>query len=390
MVGDSPGFRSALFQLRRFKNTDLTLLLRGASGSGKDLAARYVHDDGARAGGPFVEVSCGNLPAQLAESELFGHKRGAFTGAVADRKGAFELAHGGTLLLNEIGDMPLEIQVKILRAIQFGLIQRLGETRDICVDVRVIAATWRDLPEMVASGEFRGDLYHRLAVGLVELPPLADRGNDVVLIARALLKAAPRKHGLPRRSLSRAAAAVLLAYSWPGNVRELEHALYRALALGSGRSLTAAHLELAISQIAGGWAMEDGPDGSGSPLAVLAGTASMTAADLRAALGVSRTTLSRLLKPLIESGQVVREGRGVATCYRLAGREANPAAPDPRWEVALDLVQQEGSVSRRQLADALGVSERTSTRILRAMVDAGRLRESGGRGRSAAYSMAIS
>lgn len=385
MVGDSPRFRSALFQLRRFKNTDLTLLLRGPSGSGKDLAARYVHDDGARAGGPFVEVSCGNLPAQLAESELFGHKRGAFTGAVADRKGAFELAHGGTLLLNEIGDMPLEIQVKILRAIQFGLIQRLGETRDIRVDVRVIAATWRNLPEMVASGEFRGDLYHRLAVGLVELPPLADRGNDVVLIARVLLKDAPRKHGLPRRSLSRDAAAVLLAYSWPGNVRELEHVLFRALALGSGRSLTAVHLELAISQIAGGWAMEDDPAGSGSPLTVLAGTASMTAADLRAALGVSRTTLSRLLKPLIESGQVVREGRGVATCYRLAGREANPAASDPRWAVALELARDEGCVTRRQLAVAIGVSERTSTRLLRAMVVEGLLVEQDGRGRAVAY-----
>ena len=384
MVGDSPGFRAALFQLRRFKNTDLTLLLRGPSGSGKDLAARFVHNEGPRSDGPYIEVSCGNLPAQLAESELFGHKRGAFTGAVADRKGAFELAHGGTLLLNEIGDMPLEIQVKILRAIQFGLIQRLGETRDIRVDVRVIAATWRDLPEMVASAEFRGDLYHRLAVGLVELPPLADRGNDVVLIARVLLKSAPGKHGLPRRSLSRDAAAVLLSYSWPGNVRELEHVLFRALALGSGRSLTAADLELAISQIAGGWAMGDDPGGSGSPLAVLAGTTSMTAADLRAALGVSRTTLSRLLKPLIESGQVVREGRGVATCYRLAGREATPAASDPRWEVALDLVQQEGSVSRRQLAIALGVSERTSTRVLRAMVDAELLHETG-QGRAIEY-----
>ena len=385
MVGDSPSFRRALFLLRRFMDTLLPLLILGQTGTGKDLAARYVHAWGPRKRGPFIEVSCGNLPTQLVESILFGHKRGAFTGAVSDQKGAFELAHGGTLLLNEIGDMPLEIQVKILRAIQDGVIQRLGETRDIHVDVRVIAATWRDLPAMVASGEFRGDLYHRLAVGLVELPPLADRGNDVVLIARALLKAAPGKHGLPRRSLSRDAAAVLLAYPWPGNVRELEHVLYRALALGSGRSATAADLELAITQNAGEWAMDTEPADSGSPIAMLDGVTSMKAADLRAALGVSRTTLSRLLKPLIESGQVVREGMGVATSYRLAGPGAAYRVRDPRWDAVLELAQEEGCVTRRQLAVALGVSERTSTRLLRTMVVEGLLVEQGGRGRAVAY-----
>ena len=385
MVGDSPAFRQALFLLRRFKGTNLPLLILGQTGTGKDLAARYVHNGGVRQGGPFIEVSCGNLPTHLAESELFGHKRGAFTGAVSDRKGAFEHANGGTLLLNEIGDMPLDVQVKILRAIQDGIIQRVGETRDIHVDVRVIAATWRDLPGMVTGREFRGDLFHRLAVGLVELPPLADRGNDVVLIARALLKAAPGKHGLPRRSLSRDAAAVLLAYPWPGNVRELEHVLYRALALGSGRSATAADLELAITQNAGEWAMDTEPADSGSPIAMLDGVTSMKAADLRAALGVSRTTLSRLLKPLIESGQVVREGMGVATSYRLAGPGAAYRVRDPRWDAVLELAQEEGCVTRRQLAVALGVSERTSTRLLRTMVVEGLLVEQGGRGRAVAY-----
>ena len=373
-----------LFQLRRFKSTDLTLLLRGPSGSGKDLAARFVHDQGPRRDGPFVEVSSGNLPAQLAESELFGHKRGAFTGAVADRKGAFELAHGGTLLLNEIGDMPLEIQVKILRAIQDGVIQRLGETRDIHVDVRVIAATWRDLPVMVASGEFRGDLYHRLAVGLVELPPLADRGNDVVLIARVLLKGAPTKHGLPRRSLSRDATAVLMAYDWPFNVRELENVLYRALALASGRSLTATGIELAITQIAGDWQMDIPRPDTRSPLAILDKAAPMKAADLRAALGVSKTTLSRLLKSLIASGQVVREEAGVATRYRLAESASLSSLPNHRWGVALDLARKKGRVTRRQLAVALDVSERTSTRVLRAMVEAKVLFERG-HGRAVEY-----
>lgn len=385
MVGDSPAFRQALLLLRRFKNTDLTLLLRGPSGCGKDLAARYLHKEGPRSGGPFIEVSCGNLPVQLAESELCGHKRGAYTGAVSDRKGAFEKAHGGTLLLNEIGDMPLEVQVKILRAIQDGVIQRLGETRDIHVDVRVIAATWLDLPAMVESGEFRGDLYHRLAVGLVDLPPLAERGNDVILIARALLRDAPSKHGLPRRSLSRDAATVLLAYHWPGNVRELDNVLQRALALGTGRSLSAVDVESAIGQMAGEFEVGTVPRMTMPPLDVLADSEPMKAADLRAALGVSRTTLSRLLKPLIESGEVIREGRGAATRYRLAGRRTVSVEPDPRWEVVLDLVREDGSVSRRKVAVALGISDRTSTRILRAMVEAGILDTAEGRGRNSRY-----
>ena len=381
MVGDSPAFRQALFLLRRFKKTNLPLLIQGETGTGKDLAARYVHRWGPRKAGQFTEVSSGNLPTELAESELFGHKRGAFTGATSDRKGAFEVAHGGTLLLNEIGDMPLEIQVKLLRAIQNGVIQRLGETRDIHVDVRVIAATWRDLPAMVANGEFRGDLYHRLAVGQVELPSLEARGHDAILIARGLLATAPEKHGLPRRSLSREAADVLLAYPWPGNVRELQHVLLRALATGSGRSLSDSDVLRAIKQIAGEWGMESESEETRSPLEILERASPMTAADLRAALGVSRSTLSRLLRPLIESRQILREGTGVATRYRLAGSVEAAPMSDPRWSIAVDLAIERGCVTRRELAAALGVSERTSTRVLRAMVEAGVLCERGhGRG----------
>jgi DNA-binding NtrC family response regulator len=377
MVGDSPAFRQALFLLRRFKKTNLPLLIQGETGTGKDLAARYVHRWGPRKAGQFIEVSSGNLPTELAESELFGHKRGAFTGATSDRKGAFEVAHGGTLLLNEIGDMPLEIQVKLLRAIQDGVIQRLGETRDIHVDVRVIAATWRDLPAMVANGEFRGDLYHRLAVGQVELPSLEDRGHDAILIARVLLAIAPEKHGLPRRSLSREAADVLLAYPWPGNVRELQHVLLRALATGSGRSLSISDVQQAITQIAGDWEMDSKSGESRSLVEILERTSPMRAADLRAALGVSRSTLSRVLKPLIESGQILREGTGVTTRYRLADSVAAIPMPDPRWSIAVDLALEKECVTRRELASALGISERTSTRILRAMVEAGMLCERG-------------
>jgi DNA-binding NtrC family response regulator len=385
MLGDSPAFRQMMLLLHRFKKTDLTMLLEGPSGGGKDKAARFLHDNGPRRAGPFIEVSCGNVEPHLAVSDLFGHVRGAYTGATSDRKGAFELAHGGTLFLNEIGDMPLEVQVKILRVIQFGIIQRLGETRDIHVDVRVIAATWLDLPAMVANGEFRSDLYHRLAVGLVDVPPLTDRDNDVLLIARALLKTAPGEHSLPSRTLSGDAVAVLKAYDWPGNIRELDHVLQRALALGSGRSVTADHLVQAISSSNGKVEIVVEPPDPPTPLRVLAGGESMRAADLRSALGVSKTQLSRLLKPLIEAGHVVREGKGVATRYHLAGLEGAVPKEDPRWDMVVTLARQTGSVTRRQLTSTLQFSDRTSTRILRAMVKAGLLTRSNERGRGVAY-----
>ena len=386
MVGDSPAFRELLRLLRQLKKTELNLLLQGPSGSGKDLAARYIHEDGLRADGPFVEVSCGNLPTTLAESELFGHKRGAFTGATSDRKGAFEMADGGTLLLNEIGDMDREIQVKILRAIQFGIIQRLGETKDIHVDVRVIAATWKDLSAMVAEGEFREDLYYRLTVGQVELPPLKNRGNDMVLIARHLLKTAPRKHHLPRRSLSHAGVVALRAHHWPGNVRELEHVLYRALATGSGRSLSAEDIEQAIQQTSGEQKRGEARGWRRRPLQeILEENSPMKAADLRAALGVSKSTMHRMIEPLLESGKVFREGRGVATQYLWRGAVELRVVPDPRWDAVMALAQREGRVTRGRVAEEIGVSGRTATRILKAMTLGGLLGREGTGGRGTGY-----
>jgi len=388
MVGDSPAFRELLRLLRQLKKTDLNLLLQGPSGSGKDLAARFVHNQGLRAGRPFVEVSCGNLPTTLAESELFGHKRGAFTGATSDRKGAFEMADGGTLLLNEIGDMDKEIQVKILRAIQFGVIQRLGETKDIHVDVRVIAATWKDLSAMVAEGEFREDLYYRLTVGQVELPPLKDRGNDMVLIARHLLKTAPRKHHLPRRSLSHAGAAALRAHHWPGNVRELEHVLYRALATGAGRSLSAEDIKQAIRQAGGELEVDETCGWQRRPLLeILEESSPMKSADLRAALGVSKSTMHRMIEPLLESGRIVREGRGVATRYRWQGAVEVQVAPDTRWAAVLALAHREGRVTRGLVVEELSVSGRTATRILKAMTLAGMLEQQGSGGRGTGYTV---
>ena len=279
--------------------------------------------------------------------------------------------------------MPLDVQAKVLRVLQEGVIRRLGETREIRVRVRVVAATWRDLPQLIAEGKFREDLYNRLAYCEVRVPPLRERGHDVTVITRALLARAREVHALPRRALSAQAIEVLRAHTWPGNVRELERVLYRAVVMGSGRSLRADDLRLAL----GG---RQTPDAAGEPPeaatveSVLREHGAMLAGDLRAMLGVSKSTLGRRLAGSIAQGRVVREGKGVATKYRWVesrgGEEQNP-----RWLVALALARRDGRVTRRTLAPALGVSERTATRVLSAMVDAHVLFDDGGRGRKAGY-----
>ena len=381
IVGDCPAIRQMLREVRRYAKTSLPALVLGETGTGKELVARELHRASGREGA-FVPVSCPNLPSHLVESELFGHRRGAFTGAVGHRTGAFEAANGGTLFLDEIGDMPLEVQAKVLRVLQEGVIGRLGETREIRVDVRVVAATWRDLPQLIEEGKFREDLYNRLAYCIVEIPPLRDRGHDVTAIARALLVKAREKHGLPRRSLSEEAIQVLRSQPWPGNVRELERVLYRAVATGSARSLRAEDLHRALGTT---------PELSvvGEPIApatveeVLQEHCEILAGDLRAAIGVSKSTLGRRLRELVGDGRVVREGKGAATRYRLVELDAEPVR-DPRWLVAMKLVRRDGRVTRGALAPELGVSERTATRVLSAMVRAGVLYEEG-RGRAAGY-----
>ena len=359
IVGDCPAIRAVLGEVRRYAKTTLPALVLGETGTGKELIAQELHRASGREG-EFVAVSCPNLPSHLVESELFGHRRGAFTGAVDHRRGAFETADGGTLFLDEIGDMPLEVQAKVLRVLQEGVIRRLGETREIRVQVRIVAATWRDLPKLIAEGKFREDLYNRLAYCVVELPPLRERGHDVTAITRALLVKAREKHGLPRRALSAEAIEVLRGHHWPGNVRELERVLYRAVATGSGRSLRAADLRRALGTT---------PELSvvGEPVVlptveeVLGEHGGMLAGDLRSALGVSKSTLGRRLRDLVGAGRVVREGKGAATRYRLVELEAD-AVEDPRWLVALKLVRRDGRVTRGVLAPELGVSERTATR----------------------------
>jgi len=225
---DSPVLRGLLNELKIVADAELPVLLQGETGVGKELFAHWLHANSPRARKPMVHVNCAALPETLAESELFGHVRGAFSGATQDRQGRFETASGGTLFLDEIGELPLAIQAKLLRALQSGEIQRLGADRPKHVDVRIIAATNRNLIEEVREGRFRADLYHRLSVYPVHIPPLRERGHDVLMLAGHFLELNRARLGLRCLRLSADAERTVLAYAWPGNVRELEHVISRA------------------------------------------------------------------------------------------------------------------------------------------------------------------
>jgi DNA-binding NtrC family response regulator len=244
LVGSSPELLEVFKTVGRIGPSPATVLVTGESGTGKELVARAVHRVSPRAAGPFVAVNCAAIPEDLLESELFGHERGAFTGAVARKVGRFERAHGGTLFLDEIGDMSLVLQAKILRALQEREIERVGGEERIPLDVRVVAATHRDLAALIAAGEFREDLFYRLAVVRLHLAPLRDRRGDVRELALHYAAHYVRAYGRPLRAVSEDALARLDAHPWPGNVRELRNAIERAVLLATGDVLLAEHLEL--------------------------------------------------------------------------------------------------------------------------------------------------
>ncbi|HEX4847410.1 MAG TPA: sigma-54 dependent transcriptional regulator [Novosphingobium sp.] len=226
LVGRSAAMQAVYRMITRVLRNDLTVLILGESGTGKELVAEAIHQLGQRKAGPFVAVNTAAIPADLIESELFGHEKGAFTGAVARHAGKFEQAGGGTLFLDEIGDMPLEAQTRLLRALQSGKIRRVGGREEIAVDVRIVAATNRDLEPMIAAGTFREDLYYRLNVVPITLPPLRERADDIPALAAHFLRLAADE-GLPRHSLSDEAATLLARQPWRGNVRELRNFIYR-------------------------------------------------------------------------------------------------------------------------------------------------------------------
>ena len=246
IVGDSEVMRKVLYKVEQVAATDATVLILGETGTGKELIARALHRLSPRRERPLVKVNCAALPASLIESELFGHEKGAFTGALSRKSGRFELADSGTLFLDEIGDLPLELQAKLLRVLQEGEFERLGGAKTMKVDVRILAATNRDLERAIVEGTFRSDLYYRLTVFPVELPPLREREGDIPLLVRHFIGRKRGKFGSRVEKVTREAMERLAGYPWPGNVRELENVIERALILSSGATL---HLEESFAAV---------------------------------------------------------------------------------------------------------------------------------------------
>ncbi len=247
LLGVSDTLREVQKQIGRAASSDATVLITGETGTGKEVAARVLHDVSRRRGKPFVAINCAAVPADLLESELFGHVKGAFTGAANDRVGCIAAADGGTLLLDEIGDMPSSMQAKLLRVIQERYVTPVGANRQVPVDIRLVAATHRDLREMVESGDFREDLLYRLSVIPIHLPPLRERLADILPLAEHFLADAAFARGRPMR-LSEPAQRLLVTYRWPGNVRELKNAIERTCALAPGPAITADDLAFLIQK----------------------------------------------------------------------------------------------------------------------------------------------
>jgi len=303
LVGESPALRATIDKAARvLAHRDVTVLLGGETGTGKELLARALHDGGPRAGGPFVPVNCAAIPAQLLESELFGHEKGAFTDAHRAKPGLFEEADGGTLFLDEIGHLPLALQGKLLRVLDERSVRRVGGTQVREVDVRIIAASHVELAAAVRRGEFREDLFYRLNVVQLVLPPLRERGDDIVLLAETFAEQLARRYGMAVPRLSREAKAALERHRWPGNVRELRHAVERALLLSPTGSLDPAELAPA-GDIPQATPQEAGRIPFPASLSTVLHAAARAALDLHAGnksaaarqLGISRSRLQRLL-----------------------------------------------------------------------------------------------
>jgi len=243
LLGSCPGMQEVYRQIEKVAPTDLSVLVVGETGTGKELVARELHRRSPRGGGPFVAINCGALPETLLESELFGHVKGAFTGAVATRPGRFQQASGGTLFLDEVGDMPPPLQVKLLRALQDRTVQKVGDHREEPVDIRVLAATHRTLEDEVKRGTFREDLYYRLATLTLRVPPLRERGEDVVVLARGFLRSFGEAYRTAARGFTPAALSAIRRHPWPGNVRELENRIKKAVVLSDGTLVRAEDLD---------------------------------------------------------------------------------------------------------------------------------------------------
>ena len=298
MIGESPSLWKIVKDMQIVAPTDATVLIEGETGTGKELVARGIHELSGRSKRPFVMVNCAAIPDTLLESELFGHEKGAFTGAFAQKIGRFELAHQGTLFLDEIGEIPLELQPKLLRALQEQEFERLGGNRTTHVDVRIIAATNRNLRQMVDEGKFRGDLYYRLHVFPLAVPPLRERREDIPLLIRFFTQRYARKMNRSIEEIPAAALEALTRYNWPGNIRELQHLVERSVILSPGRVLQIAVPD-AVSEI-GAVVRNEGPPERERILNALrlSGGVIGGADGAAARMGMRRTTLQSRMKKL--------------------------------------------------------------------------------------------
>ena len=292
IVGDDPKLKQVSVALHRAAATDTTVLLEGESGTGKELFARALHALSPRADGPFVAINCAAIPETLLETELFGHEKGAFTGASQRKPGKFELAHRGTLFLDEIGDLPLSMQAKILRALEEKEFERVGGTTALHVDVRVVAATNRNLKAAVAARQYREDLYFRLSVFPITIPPLRDRPDDIATLARYFIDRFCRDLNKKPLVFSPAAEQELRAYGWPGNVRELQNCIERAAILTEGETIHAHHLNLSFR----GPSLAPPPDDDGGPWSQIDLSGTLGEASRRTLLEVERRKIEQALK----------------------------------------------------------------------------------------------
>ena len=299
MIGESAAFQETLRNIRLVAPTDATVLVHGETGTGKELIARAIHDLSGRSKQPFIKVNCAAIPATLLESELFGHEKGSFTGAFAQKLGRFELAHKGTLFLDEIGEIPLELQSKLLRAIQEQELERLGGNRTIRVDIRLVAATNRNLKEMVDQGKFRSDLYYRLHVFPLTVPPLRERQRDIPLLIRYFAQKYAKRLNREIEEIPTATIEALTKYDWPGNIRELQHLIERSVILTSGHVLHVAILQPTQTGVMQSGSVDEATDRE-QVLRALVESAGKVGGTRGAAarLGMPRTTLQARMKKL--------------------------------------------------------------------------------------------
>nr|HEX4319022.1 sigma-54 dependent transcriptional regulator [Kofleriaceae bacterium] len=319
IIGDSAALREVLSKVEQVAPTSSTVLLRGETGTGKELVAHAIHINSAREAKPFVRVNCAALAPGVLESELFGHEKGSFTGAMERRRGRFELADGGTLFLDECGDLPMEVQIKLLRTLQERELERVGGNETIKVDVRVVSATNRNLEKMIEDGEFREDLYYRLNVFPINLPPLRDRLEDLPVLVHHFIAKFARQMGTVPAGASAEALAKLREYTWPGNVRELENIVERAMILARGASLGATHLDF------GRRGNATAATGGTQPIAIAATPATGVVASVASSTGSAPEDGKSLAERLLDSERkeivaAVEKSRGnIASAARTLG-----------------------------------------------------------------------